>query len=715
MFQAEYYSVICVTDLNLCIVLPFAPQIRNLWAVGSENRSRSCLSKLGDLLAEDKRSALITLSQFVLRREAGEIREDLYKNVVETAVFLGTKKTRLLSLPELERVLETQLYGVKLPGTVLKRTIDSLVADKRVEIGANDLLRVNDERKLQLEQDMQTQKLVAERVEEKLLDKVHAEYRLLTSNPLPSVEPRETLQVFYSFLSSLVRERGDFVAGILAGSEQVRLFQVPLDVLGTASLAIEDGDLRIATVRAIESIFRTAPPDLTRYVLIVCQNFICLKILNLDPLCQRLERELFAQQTMFLDTNLLIALTCDGDSYHALAVEMIKRAGDLEVSVVFSQRTADEFLRVLDNANHSYPGARVPWRLLERARDPFIASFAIEHNDNPSQTWDGYYLRNKQMEMIVTKRFGVKKYEIDSSIEKLPWYDDITRKVADCYLTIRGFPKALDVAAHDSFHMLLVKELRKGRKKRALGPDYWFVTLDRTLACADDEINRKGYSEKTSAVMECDVWMEMITPFLAVSANKDMIDAYSAVFQSQFTTIASGIVPEVLQWVQGEWLTYSWLTTDDIEAVLHDRFVEDLSKKVSEAHRTGRDEQIAMDELRKRVESRLGSVFERKMAEMERGSDAKIEDLKRKNEERINRLQTDLARERNLRDFFRVVAGILGAILIVADVVLFITTPAPSLQTTTICIFFLAAGAVLLLMAIAYEQVEALIHLGPSK
>jgi hypothetical protein len=679
-----------------------------------KTRGRNCLSILGDLSDEDKRSALITLSQFVLRRETGEIREDLYKNVVEAAVFLGTKKTKLLSLPELEKVLEVELFGVKLPGAVLKRTINSLLREKRVEEDANDLLRVNDERKLQLAQDMQVQNTLAERIEEKLSDKIQVEYMLLTKNPLPPVQIREALRIFYSFLSSLVRERGDFVAGILAGSEQVGLFQVPLDVLGHASLVIGDGNLRGATVRAIESIFWAAPPELTRYVLTVCQNFICLKILNLDPLCQRLERKLFAQQTLFLDTNLLIALTCDGDSYHGLAAEMVKCAKDLGVNIVFSQRTADEFLRVLDSANHSYPGARIPWPLLERASDPFIASFAVEHNANPGQTWDGYYLRNKQLETIVPKRFGILKYQIDSSsIEKLPWYDDITRKVTNCYFEAKRVLKPLDVAQHDSFHMLLVKELRKGRKKSALGPDYWFVTLDRTLACAEEEINRKGYSEKTPTVMECDVWMEMITPFLTLSTNNEMIDAYSAVFQSQFRTIASGIVPEVLQWVQGEWLTYDWLTANDIEAVLHDRFVEDLSRKVSEAHRTGKDEQSAIDELRKTVESRLGSVFNRKLAEMEIRSDAKIAEVKEQNEQQINRLRTDLAKEQNLRNLFRVVAGILGAILIIADVILFFTTPAPSVQITTICIFFLIAGAIFLLMAIAYEQVKALINLGP--
>jgi hypothetical protein len=359
------------------------------------------LPKLSDLPAEDQHSALITLSQFVLRREAGEIRDDLYKNVVEAAVFLGTKKVKLLSIPELEKVLETELFGVKLPSAVLKHTIDSLLKEKRIEEAANNLLHVNDERKLQLEQDMQAQNTLAKRIEAKLSNKIVDEYRLLTINPLTPVQIREALQVFYSFLSFLVRERGDFVAGILAGSEQVGLFQVPLDALGTASFVIADGEVRTATVRAIETIFRTAPPELTRYVFIVCQNFICLKILNLDPLCQRLERKLFAQQTLFLDTNLLIALTCDGDRYHELAAEMVKCARDLGVSVVFSQKTADEFLRVLDSANHSYPGAQVSWQLLERARDPFIASFAVEHKDNPGQTWDGYYLRNKQMETIV--------------------------------------------------------------------------------------------------------------------------------------------------------------------------------------------------------------------------------------------------------------------------------------------------------------------------
>lgn len=660
----------------------------------------------------------------MLRRESTSIREDLYENVIETAIYLGTQEDRYLDMAGLERTLQTKLLGIKLPTPLMTRTIEALEKSNRVKRTPDNGLAVTETRKVQISEQIEEQRSVANVVEKKLSDCIITEYSQLAKQLPTSTKLGEALEVFYSFLLSLLREKSNFAAAVLSGSQQFGSYPVPSEILARVSSELKDSVMRRAVISAIENLFRSGSEDLTRYVLRICQNFICLRILNLDPECQRLERELLSRQTMLLDTSVLISLACEGRPSHNLVRETLKFATDLKVNVVFSQQTTEEFFRVLETSNRIYrqfSAPNVPWRVLERVDDPFITAFAVEHTSNASQTWDGYYFRNKEIVGVLQKNFQIKKYTIDEKhIKELPWFEDVTEKVGQCYLSMRRIPKEWEVAAHDSLHMLVVKELRKDQAKGALGPDYWFLTEDRTLRCVDEEINIKGrYEDKTSAVMEPDIWLEMMTPFLSISPKEALPPAYSELCRSQLAPVAAGIDPDILRITQGEWLNYDFLRTEDIESILHQRFVQEYSEKIRSVRESGFDRQPLVDELKRKIDSSVAKIFDQRMAELRQENEQRIADLKRQNEEsitqlsdKISRLQSAAATDQRMTQFWRSVAGIVGVLIIGAVLYLFFTIPAPSYQITVICVVFVIGGIILLLMAIAYQQVRAMLSLG---
>ncbi len=119
---------------------------------------------------EDKRSALITLSQFVLRRETYGIREDLHKNVVEIAVFLSSSGGKPVNLDDLKGTLKTELFGIQLPDSVMTQTINALVKENRVERIHHDELVITNSRIAQIERQKQEHTSMVHRTESRSIN-----------------------------------------------------------------------------------------------------------------------------------------------------------------------------------------------------------------------------------------------------------------------------------------------------------------------------------------------------------------------------------------------------------------------------------------------------------------------------------------------------------------------------------------------------------------
>jgi hypothetical protein len=171
----------------------------------------------------------------VLRRESTSIREDLHENVIETAIFLGTQEVGSLDLRGLGRTLETKFLGIKLPTLLMTRTIEMLEKSNRVKRSPDNRLALTEERKIQIAKQIAEQRSLADKIENRLSDLISSEYSQLTNQVPSSTKLNEALDTFYSFLLSLLREKGNFAAGVLSGSQQIGGYQIPSEILARAS------------------------------------------------------------------------------------------------------------------------------------------------------------------------------------------------------------------------------------------------------------------------------------------------------------------------------------------------------------------------------------------------------------------------------------------------------------------------------------------------
>lgn len=74
---------------------------------------------IADLSIEEKRKALIRVSQFVLEEEADKIRDDLREKIVETALFWGTRESEFVSLDKIAVLIDEEIRLVRFPNEVL--------------------------------------------------------------------------------------------------------------------------------------------------------------------------------------------------------------------------------------------------------------------------------------------------------------------------------------------------------------------------------------------------------------------------------------------------------------------------------------------------------------------------------------------------------------------------------------------------------------------
>ena len=181
-------------------------------------------------------------------------------------------------------------------------------------------------------------------------------------------------------------------------------------------------------------------------------------------------------------------------------------------------------------------------------------------------------------------------------------FDDVVKEVSNCQKKFTGSGKSIEVARHDAEHLILSKDLRKRQKPSPLGPDYWFLTVDRSLVCADEIVSKTVYSQdRVPASIHLEFWLELISPLLSQDSGANPIDVFSNLLQSKFAKIPHGLNPSDLIELQGDWLDYKDLEVEDIEEILSDVIVSDYLTKVRQARKSGKDTTLLRTDFGRRT------------------------------------------------------------------------------------------------------------------
>jgi hypothetical protein len=450
-----------------------------------------------------------------------------------------------------------------------------------------------------------------------------------------------------------------------------------------------------------------------------------------------LEKEAFSEKLLFLDTNVIISLVCESDPLYKLVTDLIELTTSLGVKLVVSERTIEEYLDVLEDSNSRPQKIKnLDYRSARLIRDPFISSYNLEKEFLPSQTWEGYYYRMKQIESIIQKKFNIEVWkEKHEEIKENPLFDYVAKQVTNCFEIFRYRPKTVKVAEHDAFHLLLIREFRKNEIPTFLGPRNWFITSDATLLCVDKAISRKPeFKDKTPSSMLCDIWLEMISPFLGSNYKDKSLPLFTLLLRRNFATMPFKISTEDLSLIQGDWMQYDWIEDSDIEKILNEKWVKKYIAKVKVAEGAGEKDKV--EELAslfaKKLHNELARLKDEKVKYFmeERDKAIKILDEKdryeipelrrtiQKQESAIKEKDTTLEQqtqrlvilEAEYKKKWRTISGILGATLILTSLFLMILVVTGifqiSVYSVSLILGCLGFGCVLLLITISYKQVK---------
>jgi len=513
------------------------------------------------------------------------------------ALFWGAKEEGVL-FNEINQLLGKELYFIQFPDFVLTEILERLLSKKTVDV-QNGKYILTETRRIEISKTVNEKELIVNEINDLLVVKTERKY----GDKLSKKQRNSVLTNFYSYFASIFIERTGVIAKILTTETPDFSTELPRQILASSLEKIGDKKLRKAYEDALSSIIDNPTENFLKFLFSISQNLVCIQVLNLDPQCQKLEKEAFSKKVLFLDTNIIISPVCEADPLYKTARDLIELTSSLEAKFIVSEQTIEEYMDVLEDAN-KIPKHRAGMRLL---RDPFISSYHLEKKSRPSQTWKEYYFRMKKIKDILQKEFNIITYiDRHEEINENPSFDEIAKQVTNCYQAIRYKPKKLKVAEHDAFHLLLIREFRKDETPTFLGPKHWFIAADATLLCVDDAINRKlDYANKTPSSMMPNVWIELISLFLSQENRKKSLPLFGVLLRMELATIPFKIPPQELKLIQGDWLQYEWLEDREIEEILSEKWVRNYIDRIKIADIKGEKETV----------EDLASVLSGKLAE----------------------------------------------------------------------------------------------------
>ncbi|MGD0071584.1 MAG: type II toxin-antitoxin system VapC family toxin [Candidatus Bathyarchaeia archaeon] len=656
-------------------------------------------------MVDDEKSTLIKLAQFSFRKETGAIREGLYDGLVEMAIFSWCESD--VQISQIPEAIDA-IYPIILHKSIIKASVNRLIHEGTLIRRNGEKYVLSPNRKEVLTKLTDTRKEQIELLSTKFQQEVNSILHRVLS-PDESLIAKNKL---FLFISKYFFPRSKYSALLLCGKKIELSDSLVLEgVLKTSLADVENETLRGALKRGILNLFQTITPEVSEIFFEIVQNLYLLEVLNIDPDCSCIEKAEFSRIKFLLDTNVLVNLLCTHDPRrHKIALDFVEICKNLGTKLYVTDLTLSEYNHLLENSNSIFESINIPSSLLSDYPDPFISSYAEDVQLNPTETWEGYCSRMKKLGGNIEGTYGIKRYKYDwSAVFQKDYFEETKKAVAQSAEQFRGEPKHPEVARHDAAHLILVRELRDTEKATIFGPNLWFATLDHTLTMAEGVLD-KYYPDNPLSTMYCDIWIQMVAPFLTSSKGKaNAPEIFAHFISSQFWAKGERINYNDLQVIQGDWLNYSQLNERDIKEILSENFVKSYikiakgfiaeEKDIPEETKTKFTEQLSV-----KIEDMMSQKLGKFETELNQQS-LQIEELRKENAG-LKSSQNEKVEDQT-KTIWRHGSGIMAAILLAVNVyMLLIGRIQLSLYSVP---YLLGSGIViciLLMIAIAYDKVE---------
>lgn len=606
-------------------------------------------SFLRDLSPDEKKQALLRISQFVLREPTREVRESIFKRLLEIGIYLSEKTI----LDDILDIIKKQFFGIELDKTISEKYLKQLL-DEGIIKEENGKYFLDELKRSEIEDYSKKTLSLVTSIEVKFIEAVSQRY-----GEVPSKEDTNTITgSFYKFILILVSRYIVNAARLLVKGTLTRIsISTGKNIVNSATSNMTNRKLRESVKTILIDWMQSPEDEFIRYLFNMRQNFFCIEVLNLDPECRILEREAFSKKRLFLDTNVLMSLILHAIRKHVQVKKLINNTLKLGCSIYVTKRTMDEFNSVLDKAKGLFVNIRATPHQLTRVSNVFIQTYGMSQISQRPISWKEYIYEFLDMEKFL-ESIGVQIYHKEQEeIKELTGYPGLVDEVQRCFMRHRAAIKTYEVAEHDAYHILLVKTLRESETIAFLGPDTWFLTLDLTLSCTDRFVRRNfDFTKPTSSIMIGYLWDEIISPFLiGIIEERDLIEVFKTFIISEFTPIAEEIDAEILAKSEIDWSDYDWLEPEEIIEVTNQEFFINYLSRREEISKISERESI--DEIRRdfniNFSRMIGRISNRKIEQIKTQLEIKeveTEELKKTSARMTQQINEIQAETRGLKE-----------------------------------------------------------------
>ena len=706
---------------------------------------------LEGLSSEEQKQALLRISQFILRGPTGDMRESIYKSLIEIGILLKNDPTCTLS--DIMEDIEKQFFGIVIDVEIAEEILTNLLKEEKIQID-NGNLTLSKKRQEEIEEySLNTKKLISD-IEKKFIDKVSLEYKKDINADLKNL----ILDSYYYFILLLISK---YVVNTAIMLVRGKLIQISLgrgeDLIYDSLYKIDDKELKKSMTKIILDWMQNPEEDFIKFLYHMRQNFLCIEVLNLDPQCRTLSQEEFSKINIYLDNNVLISYVFDTYLTHQRTKKLISHTIDLGSNVVVTKRTLEEFYYVLNRSFETYRDKVKKEGEKFATNDNFIINYNIHKEKGYEGSIEKFYSDFKDMPFFLEKNRIKYIDEVNEELTKIKGYDNLIYQIQRCFMLHRGVEKKENIAEHDAYHIIFVKTLRESETATFLGSNNWFLTYDLTLPCVDLYVNRVFYfSNETSANMIAYLWEEIISPFLIGKVKEsELIEVFKQFLDSDFRPISNRALDPSIIKLDIDWSEFDWLEYEEIKEMVQQKFVIDYIERQIDISQTGDERALndARDKFNISLTSYVAKIAQRKIydvemstkekiTELEAAAQKEINDIKRTSKKQIksvekkleekeqeteklrttveelvetkDTLSKNLNKEVTLTLRMRYAAGISGLVLFLVGIfgIIWVIPTNVSLNISAAYVACLIIGAFLLLLSIKPEQISGSINLG---
>lgn len=421
---------------------------------------------------------ILTSALFQHSSRIQPFKQEALDSIVERIVFFHERKQ--MSIGDVQKVF-VEIVGYTIPLVYFEHSVNRLLKLEKLYIAKqdNDLFFLSGKRRREIE--IGEQYIVQN--QKKLI------LNLFSNSP-----ERKDLYVepFWFALSFIFSNIGDYSAKIVDGSIDKELILFPI-----LEKCIEECKKKYTLnyvffkQKIVEFFLELVAPHYLELKCVLAQNYFIAKSIGINPGSDNFSRDVFSNQKIYLDTNVLISLISHQSIKHSNSIAFFKALNKVESQICITKITLleyeswvqGEFNKIRKTIN------QIPEKTKSKISSPvykdyyYLCQEKLEQNSECDvelilDNLEKHYLNYKQI---------LNDYLINNEIEYIDdfWFDKISEdedfdsfiiQIKEKYIEVSVKSKGNTAAIHDAKVLLWIN-----KESKETGKKHIFITTDSSL------------------------------------------------------------------------------------------------------------------------------------------------------------------------------------------------------------------------------------------